>query len=275
MLALACRCWPGQIEAATVDHGLRPEAGDEAQMVADWCKSHDVAHAVLTPAEPISGSLQAQARAARYAVLERWRADRGLDWLLTAHQSDDQLETVLLRLGRGSGVGGLAAVRGRRGNILRPMLGMRRAELRGYCDAEEVPFIDDPSNLDERFDRVRMRRRLAGLDLIDPARLNRSVEALAEADAALDWMANEMAASHFHRQGETLILNRTDFPPAILRRLLQRMISSINQSAEIPRGPSIDQALVQLFDGRSISLGDCVVTGGIHWTIRRAPARKT
>lgn len=275
LLALAYQCWPGQIEAATVDHGLRAEARDEAQMVADWCKVHHVPHAILTPLEPISGSLQAQARTARYALLEAWRTQRGLDWLLTAHQADDQIETVLLRLGRGAGVGGLAAVRARRGHILRPMLGMRRAALRDYCEARDVPFIDDPSNADEHFDRVRMRHRLAGLDLVDPARLNRSVEALAEADAALEWMTDEIATLHLIRDGEALVLGCTDLPKAILRRLLGRMISSINESAEIPRGPSIDQALVQLLDGKSVSLGDCVVTGGSRWTIRRAPARKT
>jgi tRNA(Ile)-lysidine synthase len=275
LLALAHRCWPGQIEAATVDHGLRPEAREEAEMVADWCTAHSVPHTTLRPAEPISGSLQAQARAARYTLLEQWRIERGLDWLLTAHQADDQLETLLLRLGRGSGVGGLASVRARRGAILRPMLGMRRDELRAWCEAEDVPFFDDPSNVDERFDRARLRRRLAGLDLIDPARLDRSVEALAQADAALDWVADEIAAEHLSKDGEMLVLNRTDVPPAILRRLLQRMISSINENAEIPRGPSIDQALVQLFNGKTVTLGDCVVTGGKRWTIRRAPARKT
>lgn len=275
MLALAHLCWPGQIEAATVDHGLRPEAREEARMVADWCADHHVPHAILTPANPISGSVQAEARTARYALLEAWRTERGLGWLLTAHHADDQLETVLLRLGRGSGVGGLASVRARRGTILRPMLGMRRAALRDYCDAEDVPYIDDPSNADERFDRARLRRRLAGVDLIDLGRLNRSVEALAEADAALDWMVGEIAAAHLHEKGGALVLDRTDLPPAILRRLLHRMISSINESAEIPRGPTIDQALVQLFDGKTVSLGDCVVTGGVRWTIRRAPARKT
>lgn len=275
MLALAHRCWPGQIEAATVDHGLRPAAREEAQMVADWCALHGVPHATLQPAQPISGSLQAQARAARYTLLEQWRIDRGLDWLLTAHQADDQLETMLLRLGRGSGVGGLASVRARRGPILRPMLGMRRAALRAWCEAEDVPFFDDPSNEDERFDRARLRRRLAGLDLIDPARLDRSIEALAQADAALDWTVNEIAAAHLGKDGEALVLHRTDLPPAILRRLLQKMISSINESAEIPRGPSIDQALVQLFNGKTVTLSDCVVTGGTCWTARRAPARKT
>ncbi len=142
------------------------------------------------------------------------------------------------------------------------MLGVRREELRAWCEAEDVPFFDDPSNVDERFDRARLRRRLAGLDLIDPARLDRSVEALAQADAALDWMADEIAAEHLGKDGEMLVLKRTDVPPAILRRLLQKMISSINESAEIPRGPSIDQALVQLFNGKTVTLGDCIVTGG-------------
>ena len=274
MLALARRCWPGQIEAATVDHGLRAEARAEAQMVADWCAAHGVPHATLTPAAPISGSLQAQARAARYALLDQWRIERGLDWLLTAHHADDQLETLLLRLGRGSGVGGLASVRARRDAVLRPMLGMRRAELRTWCETEDIPFFDDPSNQDARFDRARLRSRLAGLDLIDPARLDRSVEALAQADAALEWMVDQIAAEHLGREGEALVLSRTDIPPAIQRRLLQKMISSINESAEIPRGPSIDQALVQLFNGKTVTLGDCVVTGGERWTVRRAPARR-
>jgi tRNA(Ile)-lysidine synthase len=274
MLALAATCWPGRIEAATVDHGLRPEAREEAEMVADWCRDHHVPHAILTPAQPISGSLQAEARAARYALLESWRAERGLDWLLTAHHADDQLETLLLRLGRGSGVGGLASIRARRGVILRPLLGVGRTELRAFCEAEDVPFFDDPSNADERFDRARLRNRLAGLDLIDPARLNRSLDALAEADVALDWMTEQVAADRLRKEGDALVLDRTGIPHAILRRLLERMISSINESAEIPRGPSIDQALVQLFDGKTVTLGDCVVTGGERWTVRRAPPRK-
>jgi tRNA(Ile)-lysidine synthase len=275
LLALAVRSWPGQVEAATVDHGLRPEARDEAQMVADWCRSRHVPHAILTPDAPITGSLQTEARVVRYALLDAWRIARGLDWLLTAHHADDQLETLLLRLGRGAGVGGLASIRARRGVILRPLLGIRRADLRAYCEAEDVPFFDDPSNADERFDRARLRNRIAGFDLIDPSRLNRSLEALAEADTALDWMTDQIARDHVRPKGDALVLDLVDFPHAVLRRLLQRMISSINESAEIPRGPSIDQALVQLFDGKTVTLGDCVVTGGDRWTVRRAPPRRT
>lgn len=275
MLALAADCWPRQVEAATVDHGLRPAARDEAAMVARYCAERGVQHVVLVPGSPLGGNIQAAAREARYALLEAWRTERGLDWLLTAHQADDQIETIVMRLNRGSGVAGLAAIRGRQGAILRPLLGERRAALRAHCIRHDVPFADDPSNADSRFDRVRLRRSLDGLDLIDPARLNRSVEALGEADAALDWMTDRLMETHVRPLGDALRLDAAGLPRAILRRLIHRMIRSINENAEIPRGPSIDQALVQLFDGKTVSLGDCLLTGGDGWTVRRAPPRRS
>ncbi len=243
-------------------------------MVAGWCADHDVPHVILAPDIPIRGNLQSEARTVRYALLENWCADRGLGWLLTAHQADDQIETVLLRLNRGAGVGGLRSVQARRGMILRPLLGERRETLRSYCTANNIPFVDDPSNADMRFDRVRLRNKLSHLDLIDPAGLARSVEALAEAEDALDWVVEQLDAEYVRRDSEAITLARTDFPPAILRKILVRMLGKMNPGAESPRGPSIDQALVQLFDGRVIALADCLVAGGSTWTVRRAPPRR-
>jgi tRNA(Ile)-lysidine synthase len=279
LLAAAHRCWPGQVEAATVDHGLRAEARAEAGMVAGWCAGQGIAHEILTLAGALAGNLQASAREARYAALEGWRVERRLDWLATAHQADDQIETFILRLNRGSGVSGLACVRARRGHLLRPLLGERRADLRAYCMASDVPFIDDPSNADERFDRVRVRQTMQKLasaeTLIDPAGLSRSAEALAEAEAALAWMTDALAMDFLDLTEEAALLRRSDFPREILRRLLLRMTAHLNPEAEKPRGPSIDQALVQLFDARRVTLADCVITGGETWTARRAPPRKS
>lgn len=248
-------------------------------MVAAWCTAQGIPHEILTLAGPITGNLQASAREARYAALEGWRAERRLDWLMTAHQADDQIETFILRLNRGSGVGGLASVRARRGHVLRPLLGERRADLRAYCLASDVPFVDDPSNEDERFDRVRLRQMLRYLprseDLIDPVGLARSAEALAEAETALVWMTDSLATEFLDFTDEAATLRRADLPREILRRLLLRMIAHLNPEAEKPRGPSIDQALVQLFDGKRITLADCVLTGGECWTARRAPPRKS
>lgn len=274
LLSAAALCWPGQVEAATVDHGLRVEARAEAGMVAAWCESHGVPHEILAPNEAITGNIQSSARKARYALLAGWQARRGLAWLMTAHQADDQIETILLRLSRGSGVGGLASVRARRGTLLRPLLGERRADLRAWCIARHVPFVDDPTNEDPRFDRVRVRQGLEGSDLINVAGLTRSVEALADADAALSWMTAEIAAQSLTLDPDSATLNRTSLPSEILRRLLLAMIDHVNPQADNPRGPSIDQALVQLLDAKVIALADCIVIGGPVWVMRRAPPRK-
>jgi len=274
LLAAAAACWPGQVAAATVDHGLRPEGRAEAEMVGHWCAGHGVAHGILSAHVDPNGNLQAHARAARYALLADWQAGQGLDWLMTAHQADDQIETMILRLNRGAGVGGLASVRARRGTLLRPLLGERRAALRAYCVAQRIPFVDDPSNVDDRFDRVRLRAALDGAPWIDPEGLNRSTEALAQADAALAWATDGLAEDFLDLGDRTASLSRTDLPPEFLRRLLLRMIAYVHPEAEKPRGPSLDQALVQLYCAKTVSLADCVVTGGATWTVRRAPPRK-
>jgi len=274
LVSLAARCWPGQVEAATVDHGLRPESTAEAALVAQWCAGHDVPHATLKIASALEGNLQAAARHARYELLGEWQQQRRLNWLMTAHHADDQLETLVLRLNRGAGVGGLASIRARRGSLLRPLLGEKRADLRRWCEDQQVPFVDDPSNENVRFDRVRTRQALAGCDLIDPTGLNRSLDALQEADAALSWMVDRVGKESLLLKEDCAILSRTDLPAELLRRLILRMIAHLKPEAENPRGPSLDQALVQLFDGKTVVLADCTVTGGECWTARRAPPRK-
>jgi tRNA(Ile)-lysidine synthase len=155
----------GRITALTVDHGLRPEAAAEAVQVATWCAARGIDHVVLTRRGPApSGGIQAFARAARYALLENWCRDHFVLHLLLAHQSGDQAETVMMREKRGSGIDGLAgmariverdAVR-----LLRPLLGVPRAALRAYLRARGQGWIDDPSNRNPVFTRVRVRDEL-------------------------------------------------------------------------------------------------------------------
>lgn len=178
------------VAAATVDHCLRPESAGEAARVAQVCAALGVPHATLV-VEVGRGNLQDRARAARYAALGDWLEDRGLEALATAHQMDDQAETLLMRLNRGSGLRGLAGIRavgrvpGHYLPLLRPLLDWRRSELAALVADAGISAVQDPSNDDERFDRVRVRRALAEADWIEVPGLARSAALLADAEDAI------------------------------------------------------------------------------------------
>ncbi|MCP5371685.1 MAG: tRNA lysidine(34) synthetase TilS [Hyphomicrobiales bacterium] len=156
----------GRVTALTVDHGLRPDSGAEARTVAAWMAARGIAHQVLpwTGPKPAAG-VQAAARTARLALLAGRCRELGILHLLLAHHLDDQAETVLMRLGRGSGPDGLAAMApvlaAAETRLLRPLLTVPGARLRALLAAAGQGWIEDPSNADTRFERVRLRRRLA------------------------------------------------------------------------------------------------------------------
>lgn len=274
LLSLAHAAWPGRVAAATVDHGLRSEAATEAAMVADWCAEQGIAHSILRPEHPITGNLQSRARTVRYALLHAWREAQGLDWLMTAHHADDQLETLLMRINRGSGVGGLSGIRARNNVVLRPLLSWRRDELAEVLTAASVPSVQDPSNTDARFDRVAMRQNLMHAQWLDPIAANRTAGALAEADAALDWFAAEIAAQHIAVQDGIRHLHKTDYPREILRRLLLLMLTSADPTAPTPRGHTLDRAIAAALAGERISIGQWVLDGkATGWHLTRAERR--
>ena len=184
MLLLAEAAIPGRFEVATVDHGLRRESAGECAWVADVCAARSIPCAILqVKVEP--GNLQANARRARYVALGGWADERGLSSVATAHHVDDQAETLLMRLNRGSGLSGLAGIREQEWlaswtRVIRPLLGTRREELCAVVEASGLEPIEDPSNADERFDRVRVRRFLAESDWLDPLALARSAGLLGD-----------------------------------------------------------------------------------------------
>lgn len=157
-----------EIHVATVDHGLRPESAGEAAAVAGFAAQMGVPHRTLTIGTlPEAGNLPANARAARYAALTGWAVAEGLGAVLLGHTMDDQAETLLMRLARGSGAEGLSAMAEARrwdGVLwLRPLLSQRRAVLRDWLSARQIAWIDDPTNEDPAFDRIKARRALDAL----------------------------------------------------------------------------------------------------------------
>ncbi len=289
MLALAAAAFPGRAIAATVDHGLRLASADEAAMVAGYCATIGVPHATLAPDAPIERSnLQANARAARYRLLERWAVKGGAQALLTAHHADDQAETFLMRAARGSGVSGLAGVRARQaiggGEVLlvRPLLGWRRAELRALVEGLALPFVDDPSNLDDHYDRTRFRALLAATPLLDPAPLARSAAYAAEADDAIRaverwlWQARRQAGP----DGEVR-LDMAGLPRELRRRLARAAIEDVRLAGGITRpefsaATNIEPLLDALEAGKPATQAAVLATPkGAIWRFSEAPARRT
>lgn len=280
LLLLAVAARSGQVEAATVDHGLRPESGAEAAMVADLCARLDVPHETLLAdwPEPPATSVQAAARAMRYRLLNEWAIDRGLDAVATAHHADDQAETLLMRLVRGAGVGGLGGTRARRAlseevMLIRPLLGWRKAELEALgADAGLTP-VDDPSNRDLHYDRSRIRQLLSEADWADPARIAASASALRDADEALDWALAPLISSRIRRDGDALVIEPFDLPRELKRRLLLAAFAELG--ALPPRGPELMRAIDAMEAGDAATLSGLKLEGGERWRLAPAPPRRS
>ncbi len=275
LLLLAHAAFPGAIMAATVDHGLRPEAAKEAAYVAQICAERGIAHDILKPETPIAGNIQSAAREARYALLDKWADANSLRWIATAHHADDQLETLLMRLARGSGIAGLSAIRESNGRVIRPLLGFTKEDLIAVCSAYEIRPCEDPSNANMDFDRVQVRNWLQSAPgFFDAARISRTVSALREAHDALEWMAAKFEPERIvviEARGTTL--DPSGLPPEIVRRLLIRALQSQDPQVA-PRGDTIDRALETLHAGGKLTVGDLLCTGGTLWRIEPAPPRK-
>ncbi|WP_095011965.1 tRNA lysidine(34) synthetase TilS [Tsuneonella mangrovi] len=274
LLLLAHHALPDQVEAATVDHGLRETSADEAAMVASICADLGIPHSTLS-VEVAPGNLQAKARAARYAALEAWLAGRGLDALATAHHADDQAETLLMRLNRASGAAGLAGVRAR-GNapggavLVRPLFGWRKRELEEICKAAHLSPAVDPSNVDDRFDRTRVRAALATADWLDAGALAKSAAHLSDADEALDWAAAR-EWDECVEEAEGTIRYAPSAPLAIRLRVLARAIASLGGE---PRGTAVAQLERDLRHGRGGNVAGVLARSlGESWELRREPPR--
>lgn len=223
-----------QLVAATVDHGLRVAAADEAAMVAAFCAARGIAHSTLKWTDwRGEGNLQAGARAARYDLLSHWACRQDADVVLLGHTQDDQAETVLMSLARGSGVDGLAGMSAAKGGVFhRPLLSLRRGDLRAMLQEAGVDWADDPSNDDLRFDRVKARQMMAHLDGLGLTmdRLIQTADHMARAQRSLIAHADGFARNNVQHDGPDLIVRDlgtptgwTDTEPRVLSAALMWM----------------------------------------------------
>lgn len=191
-----------ELHAITVDHRLRPEAGDEAIYVRDMLRGlPNVRHVTLEweHDERPQVRIQEQARHARYDLMRGYMRGHGMSHLFLGHHLDDQAETFLFRLAKGSGLdglGGMSFVQNMdHGLVLsRPFLDMPKADIVSFCDDRGIDYIDDPSNEDERYARVRLRQSMDVLSAegLTSKRLGVCAKRMMRAREALDGMAENV-----------------------------------------------------------------------------------
>jgi tRNA(Ile)-lysidine synthase len=296
---------PPKLIAVTVDHGLRKEAKAEAAAVARLARKLKIAHRTLrwTGTKPKSG-LQQAARLARYRLLGEAARKAHATHILTAHTRDDQAETVLIRLSRGSGITGLGAMAriaalpgdgAGKTSLLRPLLDVPKSRLIATLKAAKIAFADDPSNRDPRFTRARLRGLMPRLaaEGLDAPRLATLARRLKRADAALEAAADRAATElAVPSPAGTMAYAAAGFaalPAEIGLRLLGRAVTALGDEGPVElaklealkaaldtaqkAGPKNAQKNVTGRFRRSLA-GAIVTLAGAKVVVERAPPRR-
>jgi len=280
--------------AVTVDHGLRPGSAREAAMVKRLAAGLKVEHRTVRwiGRKPDTG-LQEAAREARYRLLVAAAGRAGARHILTAHTLDDQAETVLFRLARGSGLSGLAGIARSSAldgmTLIRPLLDIPKARLLSTLKAANIAFIEDPSNQDPRFARTRLRQLAPALarEGLDAARLAALARRLGRAEQAIA-RATEQALAHLCRKGSTepreMVMDGREFaelPAEIALRVLGRAIGQIGREGPVELGKLERLLAAVLRSGATRSrvrrtLAGAMVTADADIiAVERAPPRRT
>ena len=256
------------IAAVTVDHGLRDGSDREAAAVAKYCAEIGVPHEVLLWQDwDGHGNLQAVARDARYRLMADWAKRNGVGGIVLGHTKDDGAETFVMRLSRKAGIDGLAAMdtEFERGGMryARPLWMVTRKQLRDYLTRHDVTWVEDPSNYDVDFERVRVRKALTeleGLGLGADA-LQHSSIVMRQARDALEYYTAQEARRLVVAEGADLIMpQRPDVPDEIARRLRAKAIQWMGHMPYPPRLTSMQHLMEGLALEGTHTLGGAIVT---------------
>lgn len=264
----------GDIHFLTFDHGLRRESADEARQAGAWLAARGLTHHIFSWPEDLpkpASDVQGAARKARYEALEGWCRAHDVKFLLLGHHLEDQAETLLMRLARGSGIDGLSAMavsappvtgQGIAGQeqtprLLRPLLGTPKARLVATLTARDQQWIEDPSNSDRSYLRVQARELLRDmpLDGLTPERLAATARRMARVREVLDDQTSRLldASVTLSEEGyarlDPALLIDPDTYEEISLRVLSRLAASIGGRAYPPRLEGVERLLVDMKSG--------------------------
>ncbi|MCB2128829.1 MAG: tRNA lysidine(34) synthetase TilS [Rhodobacteraceae bacterium] len=271
------------VHAVTVDHRLRAEAADEARTVARFCKTLGVPHQTLVwDHGRITQNLQDTARRARYRLIGEWALATGIGHVAIGHTADDQAETFLMGLARQAGIDGLSGMRGTWDDEgiawSRPLLRISRMTLRDYLLRNRIDWIEDPSNQNEDFTRIKARKVLGALEPlgITVEKLTGVVHNLSSAQNALRVAACEKAVQLVRESAGELMIDRETFRQSDTesnRRIVIGALRWIARPPYPPRAEAIERFCESIRTGRDATLAGCrLKTGGETAVIRREPS---
>ena len=277
------------LHAVTVDHGLRAQSAAEALGVAAFCQGLGIPHTTLHWRDHSqTGNLMDRARTARTRLITDWAQRNEISQIALGHTADDQAETFLMGLARAAGLDGLAGMRsrwlGESGLIWqRPLLAHSRASLRDYLRRHSIPWVDDPTNDDDSYTRVKARKVLAALAPLGLTvqNLTTSISHLATAQQALQHGLSAAIAAHVTTPCGAVFIDGTGFaslPPDLQRRLLMAAIGWLSADPYPPRSAKQVHLLAAMLDGRDATLNGCrfrATRGGIVATREAKAVAKT
>lgn len=215
-----------ELEAASVDHGLRADAAADVELARRQAESLGVVFHALRIQVPAGASLQARARTGRYDALQQLAASRGATRIAVGHTQDDQAETVLMRVLRGASVFGLAGIEpARKDGVIRPLIDCRRADVVAFAAQHCGPLAHDPSNDDPRFERVRVRKQILPLlEQEDPALVPHLADLADDARELAQALAGTVDAvlAAALEADDTIVLSALYRAPAAVRALALR-----------------------------------------------------
>ena len=260
LLFLAYR-WARQrsakVVALTVDHGLRPESKQEVYIAQKRCQTLGIeSHLLRWRAPKLNSGIQNAARDARYSLLSQWCKKQNILHLLVAHNLEDQAETILHRLGRRTGLDGLVGIPAIREmkniRLVRPCINVPRQRLRATLTANNIKWLEDPSNYDPSYARVRLRRLLPILtkEQISPTMLSGTARRLSSVRRSLERSVSKVLAENamMFPEGYCRISQKafSNSETEVARRILETLLCSIGGNLYPPKGIKVDKLLQTL-----------------------------
>ncbi len=255
--------------AITIDHDLRKDSSEEAEKVAKWMNDFGLPHRILK-LENIKkdGNLEENARIGRYNLLIDFAKKNNAKMILIGHHQDDQIESFFLALNRGSGVKGLSGmsvIRKQDGvKIIRPLLDFSKKDLLNYCKKNNVPFVNDPMNFDEKFDRVKIRKNILVLEKLGTKkdRIILAMKNLQRTQTAIDFYVSKVLNKIILPNGTFVLTPILESPDEISLRVLAKLIQKIGKKSYPPELMQLQKLLEKIKEKKDfqITLGKCIIS---------------